>query len=361
MMFNPAMLTLARESRGMSRKELSAAANISEGYLSRLERGHVEPTASKLAELAAAVSYPTKFLVYEDRIRGFDSPCLYHRARKTMPKRSLERVEAQMHVTRLQVRWLFDGLDLETSAQMHTLDQEEFGSPEKVAQALRVAWGVGRGPIPNLTELIEYAGGIVYLAEFGHGKLDGLSCWEKNGMPFFYLNQAKPAEVLRFTLAHELGHLTMHHYPSADPEGEADRFAAEFLMPASQIRSQLVNLQFVKLFRLKEYWGVSMKNLITRAARLETVPPSRSRSLYVQLSQKGYITDEPYPIPAEAPTLIDQALRVHVQEQGYSLEELADVLILHEPEVVAKFGVSLPTSRIIKLRRVQDEDELQRI
>lgn len=161
----------------MSRADLAKAANISQGYLSKLSRGYVTPTEIKLAELAEAVQYPVEFLTYEDKVRSFDSPCLYHRARKTMPRRALDLVEARMHVTRLQVRWLFEGLDVESPAQMHTLDPDEFGSPESVAQALRLAWSVPRGPVGNMTELVEAANAVVFLADFGHGKLDGLSCW----------------------------------------------------------------------------------------------------------------------------------------------------------------------------------------
>lgn len=175
-------------------------------------------------------------------------------------------------------------------------------------------------------------------------------------MPFFYLNEKKSAEILRFTLAHELGHLTMHHYPSSDLETEADRFAAEFLMPAAQIRPQLQNLQYAKLFRLKEYWGVSMRNLITRAARLDAITPSRSRSLYVQLSRQGYATEEPYPRQPEEPSLMAQAFRIHVEEHGYSQQELADAVLLNKDELVAKFGVDIPLTRVTRLRSVQDDD-----
>lgn len=350
---NPDMLVLARESRGYTQTDLANRMDVSPGYVSKVEKGFVAPSDGFLTSLVEALAYPRSFLTQEARVVGFDSPCLYHRKRKTLPVKTLRRVEAQMHVTRLQLRCLLADLDLETPFSMHTLDPDEFGSPEKVAQALRRAWAIGPGPVPDLTRVVEAAGGVIAMADFGHGKLDGLSCWEKDGPPFFYLNSRQPPEVLRFTLAHELGHLTMHYFPTPDPEAEADRFAAEFLMPAAEIRGQLQGLQFAKLGPLKSYWRVSMRNLITRAAKLGTVSESRSRSLYVQLSQKGYVNDEPYPLTLEEPTLIGQAIRVHMEEHGYSRAELAELVLLREDELVAKFGDKLPSGVIRQLRAVQ--------
>lgn len=351
---NPSMLILARESRGLTVTELARRVEVTPGYVSKVENGIVTPSQNHMEALARALHYPLAFLTRQDRIVGFDSPCLYHRKRKTLPVKALRLVEAQMHVMRLEVRELLDEMDVEAPYAMHTLDADEYGSPEKVAQALRRAWGIPRGPVPNLTSVIEAAGGIVVLADFGHGKLDGLSCWEKNGPPFFYLNSQKSPEILRFTLAHELGHLTMHYFPTADPEGEADRFAAEFLMPASEVRSQLQGLQFAKLGPLKTYWRISMRNLITRADRLGCITPSRSRSLYVQLSQKGYVANEPYPLSPEEPSLVGKALRVHLEDHKYARQELAELVVLYEDELLTKFGDQLPNSGIRQLHSIQD-------
>ena len=52
-------------------------------------------------------------------------------------------------------------------------------------------------------------------------------------------NRHAPAERYRFSLAHEPGHLVLHQSPgdSSVQERQADEFAAEFLMPARDIRS----------------------------------------------------------------------------------------------------------------------------
>jgi Zn-dependent peptidase ImmA (M78 family) len=336
---NPDMLTLAREARGQTQTELARRINKTPGYINKVERGYLEPTPAQIEALSEALRYPVSFLTSQERVVGYDSPCLYHRKRKTLPTKLLTRIESRMHALRLHVRWLLQGLEIESMFQFHSMDPDEFGGPAATAQALRRAWGRPRGPIKNLTELVEAAGGIVIIDEFGTTKLDGLSCWEKDGPPLFYLNYGIPAEVLRFTLAHEIGHIVMHMHPTADPEGEADEFAAEFLMPAQEIRGQLQNLQFSKLGPLKEYWGITMRNLITRAKNLNVITPSKSRSLYVQLSEKGYLGfSEPYPLPREVPNTIKDALAVHFQSHGYSVPQVIEMTRMDDAEWVALFG-----------------------
>ncbi len=57
--------------------------------------------------------------------------------------------------------------------------------------------------------------------------------------PLFFINVTIPADRVRFSLAHEIGHIVVHQLPTDDMEREADRFAAEFLMPESAVRPDL--------------------------------------------------------------------------------------------------------------------------
>uniref|UniRef100_UPI000A5CA4A8 ImmA/IrrE family metallo-endopeptidase n=1 Tax=Vibrio campbellii TaxID=680 RepID=UPI000A5CA4A8 len=63
-----------------------------------------------------------------------------------------------------------------------------------------------------------------------------------DGMPvLFFVNVNAPADRLRHTLAHELGHMVLHTITFADDdemEQEADAFAGAFLVPADEIRTQ---------------------------------------------------------------------------------------------------------------------------
>ncbi|MGB7589571.1 MAG: ImmA/IrrE family metallo-endopeptidase, partial [Solirubrobacterales bacterium] len=171
------------------------------------------------------------------------------------------------------------------------------------------------------------------LEDFGHHKLFGMSCWTTRGLPLFFLNAAASTDDLRWTMAHELGHLTMHGTPpSGDPEAQADAFAGEFLAPAKQFKPSAKRLTLDRLPQLKAYWGLSMKGVIKRAETLGAIDSKVAVRLYKQHSARGYNSAEPYPLPPEPPTLVNAAIQVHLRDHGYTNDELAEAVLLSRDE-----------------------------
>lgn len=341
---NPEVLILARDSRGCTQQELAEAAGVTQGMISKAQRGVATLSPAHISAIAEYLGYPERLFYEPGRMREVGSTCLYHRKRKTLPAKVLSRLNATMHIRNINIVNLLDGLEIEGDRVFHTLDPDEYGDATAVARELRRVWRVPDGPIPNLTALIESAGGIVLMEDFGHRKLFGMSCWTHGGgHPLFYLNSAASTDELRWTMAHELGHLIMHGTPtSGDPEEEADAFAGEFLAPATLFRPDVRRLTFDRLPQLKAYWGLSMKGVITRALAIGAINRPAAIKLYKQHSARGYNAAEPYPVKPEPPTLVETAIHVHLQEHGYSRDELAEAVrlnpdefrrdFLHEPE-----------------------------
>jgi Zn-dependent peptidase ImmA (M78 family)/transcriptional regulator with XRE-family HTH domain len=349
---NPEILISARESRSETQLGLGEAAHVTQGMISKFENGVATPTREQLDLIATQLRYPVALFYEPDRIRSGASACLYHRKRKTLPAKMLTRLQAKMYLATLHADRLLRDFEVDAVRQFHTMDLDEYGgSPTEVARALRAAWRVPQGPIHNLTNLVESAGGVIVLAPFGTRKLFGMSCWSKVGRPLFYLNEEMPTADLRWTLAHELGHLTMHAAaPNGDPEEEADEFAAEFLCPRLEIRPQLLDLSFSQLPTLKSYWRVSMKTLIMRADKLGAVPAKRATTLYKQYSARRFGVSEPIELSPEPPTLIREALKIHFNEHKYSVEELAEVARLNTIEFEVDVVRDLvPSGNVVRL------------
>lgn len=337
---NPELLVLARLSRGESGVAAADALGVSSGLLSKWENGVATPPPERLSDLASHYRYPEPLFLQGDRVRGSDSVCFHHRKQKSMPARLLNRIEARMFLAQIQVQRLLRHIEIDAPLEFVTMDPDEHGGPAKVAQHLRAYWRVPIGPIKNLVWLIESAGGIVMYRDFGTRKLDGMSSWPRDAMPLFFVNQTNPTDRSRWTIAHELGHLVMHGSPtSGHPEEEANAFAQEFLMPRDQIESDLRRLSFTSLPSLKNYWRVSMKVLITSADHLGVIPPGRAKSLYVQYSRAGFAQGEPWPLDAETPSLIRDAISVHLNQHRYSIQELAGVMLMYPDEFVAEYDV----------------------
>ena len=346
---NPEMVVLARQSRGLSQGELALDLGISQGLISKVEHGATAPTAALIGELSKRLRYPASFFYRPEHVRGSDSICFHHRKRTTMPARLLITTEGQMYVTQLHVRTLLEDLEVAAANHFVTLDPDDFdGNPKTVAQLLRRLWKVPRGPITNLVRVIEAAGGVVVFRKFGSAKLDGMSCWPKNCPPLFFINADIPVDRARLTLAHELGHLVMHsHATSSDPEAEANDFALEFLAPAAEIAPDLRQLRIGQLAGLKAHWRISMNAIVMAAKKSRALPESRIKSLWVQLSQYGYRTSEPFPLTPEEPQLLGQAVKVHMDDHGYSAKQLAAMVDLEADEFRSLY---LPTQPAQKLR-----------
>jgi Zn-dependent peptidase ImmA (M78 family)/DNA-binding XRE family transcriptional regulator len=340
------VLNVARDSRGRTQEELADVAGVTQGLISKAEKGAATLGSREIAAIAEFLDYPPQIFYEPGRIREVGSPCLYHRKRKTLPAKVLKKLDARMYVRNLNIRKLFDGLELEGDRMFHTLDPDEYGaSLVEVARALRAAWRLPEGPIRNLTGLIESAGGIVIKEDFGNRKLFGMSCWTTRGHPLFFLNAGIPTDDLRWTMAHELGHLTMHGTPSSgDPEAEADAFAGEFLAPQALFRHDVRNLTFDRLPNLKSYWGMPMKGIIKRAQAIGAIDRQSAVRLYKQHSSRGYNSAEPYELPAENPTLARSAVDVHLGDYDYSPEELAAAIYLNAREFYSEFLGERPPS-----------------
>ena len=112
-----------------------------------------------------------------------------------------------------------------------------------MAQSIRQLWLLPRGPVDDVTSLLETAGVIVIGFDFGTDLCDGFSQHGSDNLPpIIFTNTRQPKDRLRFSLVHELGHIVMHRLPNPNMEAEANRFAAEFLMPTSDITKDFYNL-----------------------------------------------------------------------------------------------------------------------
>lgn len=164
---------------------------------------------------------------------------------------------------------------------------------DDAARLVRMQWGMPACPVRNLVGWIESAGCMVIEEDFGTTRVDGMSQWV-NDIPVIFLNSAAPTDRKRLTLAHELGHLSLHSNEAVEElEEQANAFAAEFLMPIEVIRPQLRNLRVDRLFDLKREWAVSMGALVEHAYRAGLLTPAQRTSMWKALSARGWRTREP--------------------------------------------------------------------
>jgi Zn-dependent peptidase ImmA (M78 family) len=255
-----------------------------------------------------------------------------------------------MNIRRFGVKKLLRAAAVDTANSFEHYQPDEYrGRIEVIARTVRSAWRIPPGPIRNLTETLENAGAIVIRHDFGTRKADAVSEWIEPNPPIFFVNSHPDVtgDRMRFSLAHELAHVVMHQYPVPDMEKQADRFAAEFLLPEKDIANQLTRLTLPKLALLKQQWRVSMGSLIEHAYHIGNISKSQRSRLIIQLRSDTHSYREPIDtdIAVEKPTLLDELIQAHLTELGYSVAQISSLVNELEPEFVAKY---LPRPKVLR-------------
>jgi Zn-dependent peptidase ImmA (M78 family) len=154
-----------------------------------------------------------------------------------------------------------------------------------------VQWGLGTGPIPHLVRTLENH--VVTLTPFVDDQIAKVAAFSTSGLPrpVIVLTPDRGDDVYyhRFTAAHELGHLLLHHEAvpgDVGQEREADAFAAEFLTPCRELSDQLPGrVDFHAYDTLSHTWGVSIKSLIYRSREVGKISDVSARRAYQRLNQ----------------------------------------------------------------------------
>jgi Zn-dependent peptidase ImmA (M78 family)/DNA-binding XRE family transcriptional regulator len=337
---NPNMVTLAREARGLTQEEAARELGITQARLSKIESGSRDAPEDVVMKMESAFRYPRRFFSLDIPILGPGSSEFFHRKRQSLSARTLRQVHAEVNIRIMNLSRLLRAVEIE-QGEIPRIDPEEGWTPADIARAIRAEWQLPRGPVTDLIGVIEKSGGIVVTWDFGTPRLDALSRYMP-GMPrMFFLNEALPADRQRLSLAHELGHVIMHQTPHPHMEDEAYQFAAEFLMPESDIRPQFDEVALPKLALMKPHWRVSMAALLKRAQDVGKISERRARYLWTQMGKSGYRTREPseVDIPRELPRLLETVLTFYQTELGYGLAELSHLVVLQDEEAQLKYGI----------------------
>ncbi|HUY79049.1 MAG TPA: XRE family transcriptional regulator, partial [Ktedonobacterales bacterium] len=331
---NVSMVTLGRESRGLSQNQLAQKLHINQGYLSKVEAGLLSVSDELLVRLSHELNYPPHFFSQEGGPIGVGVTEVFHRMQKDVPKKHLDMVYAQLDLRLRHIRALLRAVDIR--CQVPHLDVDEYdGHVEDIARLVRAIWQLPRGPIDDLTQTLEDAGVLVVPFDFGTKHIDAMSRWLPGLPPVFFVNPTSPKDRLRLTTAHELGHMVMHTLPHPEMEQQANRFAAEFLMPEWEIRPDLIRVTLPKLAVLKRYWKTSMNALLKRAETLGAITANQVRYLWAQMGSAGYRTQEPIELDVggEVPTLLRELVEAHLNDLDYSPADLAQLIPLNKDEL----------------------------
>jgi Zn-dependent peptidase ImmA (M78 family)/DNA-binding XRE family transcriptional regulator len=343
---NHRMIQLARESRGLTQSELAEKMDIPQGNLSRMERGDYAGIKDEyLEKFSKILNYPADFFYQTNQISTSDT---HYRKSIVLDQKTKLKAEALMNIYKFHVEEMLVCLDL--GNKNIPILREQHDSPEKTAKYLRSYWKIPKGPIDDLSMVIEQNGIIVIHIDFETDKIDGRTIIADTGHPIIFINKTASGDRQRITLGHELGHVILHlsTMPTfgRDEEIEAFAFAAEFLMPLSECEYDLSNLSIERLADLKRVWKIAMQAILYRAQTQELIPYNKARYLWSQFSSKGWKKKEPIDVPKEMPTLFTRMVNILMKDLDYTKKDLAKIFKLNTQEIDDRFFSNKPKLRI---------------
>jgi Zn-dependent peptidase ImmA (M78 family)/transcriptional regulator with XRE-family HTH domain len=345
---NPQLVVAAREALGWTQAQLAARMSelavvrpgISQGYVSRVEKGALDATGERLELLARALRCTSEFLASDAKLWSLGDGCLYHRNRASTKASTLRQLHARVNLAYLHLRRMAQ-IGGSTLPDPLPLGRAVGGalSSRDVARQVRADVGCPVGAIASVTVVAERLGALVVHTPLGGREVDATSLHPPGECPLMVVNTDAPTDRQRFTLAHEIGHVVCVPAPGADAEEMAQRFAGEFLAPAQQILPDLraTVITPARLLQLKSTWGVSAAAVLKRARDLGVVNESRQRTLSAEIAALGWRTAEPEPPPAETGAVVPQIVERAVRAAG-GVEPLARAVGTTAETLAAMFG-----------------------
>ena len=300
-------LSEARELRGLSVVELADKLEITRQAIYKYEGGIQRPSNEIMENIVQILDFPLSFFSSPQMgVQIGDRPIFFRDMKTNLEKNR-----------RMAKRWLQLLVDRVTEYEMNlniqkanlpSVDIDDFQDLEMedidtLAEKTRRHWGLGDGPISDLTLLMENNGIVIAHKNLDADKLDACSLIA-NGRPCVLVNIYKQtgSRVLS-NLAHELGHIVMHQNVEDHDitnkatldliEKQAWRFASSFLMPPATFTNELGYPNISQYILLKKRWRTSIASMIMHSYELGIINDERKQYFFRELSRNNYRKQEP--------------------------------------------------------------------
>jgi Zn-dependent peptidase ImmA (M78 family)/DNA-binding XRE family transcriptional regulator len=298
----------AREICGLTQTQLADNIGVNQSAIAQMEAGRISPTEDILHKIVFTTEFPMPFFRQALSVE-FPLGSLLLRSRSSLTAR-------EKSVSRQYARIIFETIEkMERTIsplplRLPRIDEDPVNAAIKTRSLLGLS---PDAPIANLINVLEKNGILILALPLNIDKEDAFSVWvgKEARRPIIAItNDAVPGDRLRFSIAHELGHLVIHQTFEGDMkkvEKEANSFAGEFLLPRESMLNEMIPpITLSSLMSLKKRWGVSLAFLARRAAVLQIITQRQYVYLLTQLSANGYRKNEPIYISKEKPRLFSQ-------------------------------------------------------
>jgi transcriptional regulator with XRE-family HTH domain len=192
----PERIREAREARGFTPEEFAELLNITRQALAQYETGQTVPSGDVMSKIIALTAQPPAFFVtVRERPESAGSP--FWRGLKRMEIHHRRRIARRLQWARDITTFVERFVELpevrlpsiEFNPQIE--DEEQI---ELAAEQLRDFWGLGRGPIKDLSSMLEANGILIVREPVDCPDMDAVSIWQ-GGRPFILLSSQTSSPI----------------------------------------------------------------------------------------------------------------------------------------------------------------------
>lgn len=199
------------------------------------------------------------------------------------------------------------------------LSEDDKAIIKEIAEKERRSFEISSLSVGEIYSALEQKNINIIALDYENLDLDAISAYSNDKGAFIFINDSKsiPEERKLFSLMHEYGHLIFHRNMYLSNDGDlaystsrndinekvANLFASYFLIPRDTLRkeskkySKFIDLKAI--YNLKKKYGVSAEAILYALKEENIISNNIYGYLRKQLSNQGFSTTEPQPLPYE--------------------------------------------------------------
>ncbi|WP_042276993.1 XRE family transcriptional regulator [[Clostridium] dakarense] len=328
--FNGKRLKVARMYRGKTIDQLASETKINKKDLIAFEEEKYKPVVENEMKISNALKFPREYFFQKDSIK------VLVESTHIRPESPIPRVEEISYKEKLvmthKIISFIEGYI--KFPEMKLADNlSKYDDIEELATKVRRYWGLGDGPIGNMTTLLEVNG--IAISSINVDKKGSMSFTQKQSIDKVsrYLvslgNDRKSATIRNFDLAYELAYIVSTEANIPSKKFSKDEFACAFLLPKETFWADLDNVNELEDYvGLKKKWIVPISAMILRAYTLGAINYKKYMYLMNEMDKKGWLKTEPLDenIKATSPQLLKKSVEMLIDNKIMNGQTLVDNL-----------------------------------
>lgn len=345
----PERIREAREARGLQLEAFAELLGVTKQAVAQYESGLSTPGGEVIGKIIAHTAQPPSFFVtLRQRAASGISP--FWRGLKRMEQHHRKRIARRLEWSHDITAYLEGFIELppvSLPAINFNSCSDDAEQIELAADKVRDHWGLGRGPLRDLSAIMELHGFILVRESVSCEDMDAVSCWQ-NGRPYILFS----ADILSgprsaFNLAHELAHVVLHSSVevTADNikrlEKQANRFASAFLLPQESFSREVLGTSLNHFLFLKEKWGVAISAMAYRCKDLNILSDNQFSYLMRQMNALKIKVREPLDekFQMRTPSILGESVKMLIDQGVQTKALIEDALALNLTDIESLCGL----------------------